>query len=126
MQRKNLAASPNSHNRRHQTSLTGLSTGQKANRPEPHKEKRAKKTKEAREERGTFSCRGDMRDFVFLEQSYAGGVIRYRTYQPEVMCFRSSAESDVLRFIRPKAIVYGPINQKGDSYWISAEKHNRK
>ena len=74
--------------------------------------KRAKKTKEAREERGTFSCRGDMRDFIFLEQSHAEEVIRYQTYQPEVMSFGSTAKSDVLRSIKPGVIVYGPINQE--------------
>ena len=74
--------------------------------------KRAKKTKEAREERGTFSCRGDMRDFIFLERSHAREVIRCRTYQPEVMSFGSSAESDVLRSIKPGVIVYDSINQK--------------
>ena len=111
VQRESLATSPDSRDKWHRTSLMDLSTGQKAKWPELRR-KKAKKTKEAREERGALSCCRDMRDFVFLGQNHTGEVIRYRTYQPEVLSFGSSAESDVLRFIKPRVIVYGPINRE--------------
>ena len=119
MQRENLAASPNLRNKGGKKGQPVPARGSKqARRLEPCR-KRATKTKEAQRERGTLSCRGEMRDFVFLEQSHVKEVISYWTYRPEEMSFGSSAGNNSLRSYQPEAIVYGPINQKAMFYGSS-------
>ena len=89
MQRESLAASLNLHNKEGKK-RDNLSPPRGASKQGSwsHAD-RATATKEVRRERGILSYRREMRDFVFLEQSRANEVIRYRTYRPRGDSLRS-------------------------------------